>query len=198
MRVALVLLFAVVLAACESEPDARPADSRPPGSAPLVGCGQRAEGPPGVPEVSAGRDWVAGPVVLFAFRDYARLARKRPERVARNYERGWGAVKILAGVRAGSDVRVEVAPASRDLTALVYSTPRDPRNAVDRLHEGRRAIVFRPCPEDHPRWDDRGTVGDRTDFAGGFLVAKAGCLRLLVTAGAGPARRYELPYGRSC
>jgi hypothetical protein len=134
-------------------------------------------------------------VVFDGLKGTARRARRHPSAVARRYRAGEGAVKVLAGVRAGARVRVAVAPHSRAFVGFVYGPSRDPRDPRDRVQDGEQVVEFQGCPANEPRRDGEGSVGARTYFAGGLLVAEARCLYLRVSVGRGPVRRYVLAYG---
>jgi hypothetical protein len=158
-------------------------------------CRDRVEGAPGLPTFERSEDFVVGPVVFDGLKGTARRVRRHPSAVARRYRAGEGAVKILAGVRAGARVRVAVAPRSRPFVGFVYGPSRDPRDPRDRVQDGEQLVEFRGCPANERRRDGEGSVGARTYFAGGLLVAEARCLHLRVSVGGGPVRRYGLAYG---
>jgi hypothetical protein len=147
------------------------------------------------------QDLVAGPVVLHGLKGEARRARERPREVVRRYRDGQGAVKVLAGIEAGTRPRVAIAPGGLASAGLVYGSSPDPRTPRDSLDLSERAVEFQACPRDEPRFDGRGPVGRRTYFAGGFLVAESHCMRLLVSTPGPAPRRFVLAYGvrpRAC
>jgi len=191
--------------ACDESPDAPANETRPSGrerspttyaeSIAVRTCRDRVEGAPGLPTFEKREDFVAGAVVFDGLRGEARRARKDPSAVAERYGRGEGALKVLAGVRAGTRMRLRVAPSSRGFVGFVYGPPTNLRGARDTLAESERAVEFRGCPKDQRRRDGRGAVGARTWFAGGFVVAETRCLSLLVSVGRKAERRYELAFG---
>jgi hypothetical protein len=134
-------------------------------------------------------------VVFDGLRGEARRARKRPHAVANRYDNGEGAVKILAGVRAGVHTTVAVAPSSRAFVGFVYGPSRYPRDPRGSLDESERVVEFQACRKDARRLDGRRRVGRRTWFAGGLLIAEAHCLHLLASVRRQPARRYTFAYG---
>jgi hypothetical protein len=167
----------------------------------VLTCGDRVEGALGLPTFEAREDLVLGQIRFDGLKGEARRARKRPRAVARRYERGWGAVKILAGVRAGKRTTVAVARASRPFVGFVYGPFTGSRGPRDRIGETEHVVEFRACPRDEPRRDGKGAVGRRTWFAGGLIVAQARCLHLVTKTPGAPARRYALAYGvpaKSC
>lgn len=158
-----------------------------------VGCADRAEGPPGLPVLDRRRDFVAGPITFYGLRDEARRARTHLRSAFRSQGDAYAPVKILAGVRAGTDVRVEIARASRHTAGMLYGSSVDRgRRFYARLEETDSALLFTACPADEPR-HDAGVVGAETTFSGGFVVTKPTCLRLRVDG-----TLHRLPYGRSC
>jgi hypothetical protein len=161
----------------------------------VLRCVNRVEGAPGLPTFERQEDLVVGAVVFDGLRGEARRQRKRPSEVASRYEDGQGAVKVLAGVRAGVHTNVAVAPSSRAYVGFVYGPSPDPRDARDSVDESERVVEFQACPKNERRLDGRGRVGRRTWFAGGFLIAEARCLRLLASVRREPARRYRLAFG---
>jgi hypothetical protein len=161
----------------------------------VLRCEDRVEGAPGLPTFERQEDLVVGKVVFDGLRGEARRARKRPRAVAERYNNGEGAVKVLAGVRAGVHTTVAVARSSRAFVGFVYGPSTDPRDPRDSLDESERVVVFQACPTNERRFDGRGRVGRRTYFAGGFLIAEAHCLHLLASVRREPARRYTLAFG---
>jgi hypothetical protein len=158
-------------------------------------CRDRVEGAPGLPTFERREDLVVGAVVFDALRGEARRARKHPSAVAERYSKGEGAVKLLAGIRAGRRMRLVVAPSSRAFVGFVYGPSTDPRDPRDTLAESERIVEFQGCPKNQRRRDGRGQVGVRTYFAGGLLIAKARCVALLGSVGRAPERHYELAFG---
>jgi len=204
--VALLAASAVVaatVAACEEEPKTSglsPKGTRIAGGRPVAGevvlpCRRRVEGAPGLPLRSRARDFAADGVILYGLEDEARRARKRPGAVARRYRDGFGAVKILAGVRAGLRARVAIGLKSRGLAGLLYGPSPDPQHPRNRLDMSERAVEFQACPRDEPRLSSGGTVGGLTHFAGGFLIVRAHCLRLRISVRGRAPRHYALAYG---
>jgi hypothetical protein len=56
-------------------------------------------------------------------------------------------------------------------------------------------VEFRACPDDVPRFSGPGVVGPVTQFSGGFLLARAHCLRMRVAVAGYGVRRVALGYG---
>jgi hypothetical protein len=108
---------------------------------------------------------------------------------------GYLAIKVLVGIEAGRRVTVAIAPSSRRRAGLIYDARSKRGGPLLHLKETERAVEFRPCRPDEPRFQGNGTGGPRTDFAGGFLITKPHCLRLQVSAGGRPARDHVLAYG---
>jgi hypothetical protein len=186
---AVAVLAAAAVGACEDEPSAAP----PPGV--MVPCGKRVEGPPGLPELKRRRDVITSGIVFYGLREEARRTRRRPEGVARRYRNGIGVVKVLVGVWSGMRTRVTLEGESRWHAGLMYGPspePRLPRNTLDLTD---RAVEFRACPTDEPRFSRGGVVGPLTQFSGGLLVARAHCLRLRVAVAGQGVRRVSLGYG---
>ncbi len=184
-----VVALAAALAACEDEPSAAPP------SGVVVPCGKRVEGPPGLPELKRRRDVITSGIVFYGLRAEARRARRRPEGVARRYTNGIGAIKVLVGVWSGLRTRVTLEGESRWHAGLIYGPSPEPRLPRNRLDVTERAVEFRACPNDKPRFSGGGVVGPLTQFAGGFLVARAHCVRLRIAVAGQGVRRVALGYG---
>ncbi len=184
-----VVVLAAALAACEDEPSAAPP------SGVVVPCGKRVEGPPGLPELKRRRDVITSGIVFYDLRAEARRARRRPEGVARRYTNGIGAIKVLVGVWSGLRTRVTLEGESRWHAGLIYGPSPEPRLPRNRLDVTERAVEFRACPNDKPRFSGGGVVGPLTQFAGGFLVARAHCVRLRIAVAGQGVRRVALGYG---
>jgi hypothetical protein len=161
----------------------------------VVRCRLRAEGPPGLPSFEPERDFKAGDATFFGLRSLAETARRRPGVVFESRREGFAAFKVLAGIEAGHRVTVAIAPSSRGRAGLIYGARTKRTGPLLHLNETERAVEFRPCRSDEPRFDGKGTVGPRSDFSGGFLVTKPHCLRLRVSADGRPARGYVLAFG---
>jgi hypothetical protein len=201
--VGVMVTGAVALAACDDRSSGLASEPRRSEAVPdaVLSCGDRVEGAPGLPTVERRDDVVVGSVVFDGLRGEARRARERPWEPAERYHNGEGAVKVLAGVRAGVRTTVAVAPSSRGVVGFAYGPSTDPRDPRDSLDESEWVVEFRACPQNEPRFDGGGSVGRRTWFAGGLLVSKAHCLELLARERRGPARRYQLAFGvpaKSC
>jgi hypothetical protein len=190
MRALVVAAVAVLVAvaACDSD---TPRD--PPGA--VLGCAMRAEGAPGLPHFSRVRDVRAGPVTFYGLKSLAATASKHPGVVFKRRKGGYGAMKMLVGVEAGRRVTVVIGPSSRGRAGLVYGKRSIRSGPLLHLRETERSVQLVPCERDHPRFDGRGKVGARTDFAGGFVAAEPQCLQLQVTSKGRPARAVVIPYG---
>ena len=90
--------------------------------------------------------------------------------------------KILAVVERGGPVTVAVAPASRDVAALIYD-PNDFDNGRMALAQADVSTTFHPCGADQPR----------TQFNGALLVLHPTCVRLEITWGS-HHRRVGVPF----
>jgi hypothetical protein len=184
---AIALTGVVVLVAAIAAP--------PAGASVSVPCGKRVEGPPGLPELEPRRDVITSGIVFYALREDARWTRRRPAGVARRYENGIGAVKVLVGVWSGLRTRVTLVGESRRFAGLMYGPspePTQPRNTLDVTE---RSVEFRACPREEPRFSSGGVVGPLTQFAGGLLVSRAHCLRLRIAVAGYGVRHVALGYG---
>ena len=184
-----VVVLAVALAACEDQPSAAPP------SGVVVPCGKRVEGPPGLPKLERRRDVITSGIVFYGLRGEARRMRRRPEVVARRYANGIGAVKVLVGVWSGLRTRVTLEGESRRSAGLMYGPSPEPRRPRNTLDVTERTVEFRACPNDEPRFSRGGVVGPITQFSGGFLVARAHCMRLRIAVAGYGVRRLALGYG---
>jgi len=184
-----VVALAAALAACEDEPSAAPP------SGVIVPCGKRVEGPPGLPKLERRRDVITSGIVFYGLREEARRARRRPEGVARRYANGIGAIKVLVGVWSGLRTRVTLERQSRRSAGLAYGPSPEPRSPRNTLDVSERTVEFRACPNDKPRFSGGGVVGPLTQFSGGFLVARAHCMRLRIAVAGHGVRRVALGYG---
>jgi hypothetical protein len=184
-----VVVLAAALAACADEPRA----ASPPGAS--LACGARVEGPPGLPELERGRDVITGGIVFYGLRGEARRMRRRPEVVARRYENGIGAVKVLVGVWSSLRTRVTLEGESRRFAGLMYGASPEPKRPRNKLGFTERTVEFRACPNDTLRFSGRGVVGPLTQFAGALLVARAHCLRLRIAVAGYGVRHVALGYG---
>ena len=140
------------------------------GEPPVRGCETRAEGPGPAPAVRPGPDVVLGRV---AFRGLGR--RLTGERA-----------KVPAIVRTGPPVTVRITPLGRTRARLAFHHDHP---------KGHRAITFAPCTPGTPRFTDGGPVGPRTGFAGGFIIRRKGCARLVARSPGEPTVRRRVALG---
>jgi hypothetical protein len=126
-------------------------------------CASRSEGAQPIAQLALPGDVTLGPV---SFRGLARF-RGRPELLGRVGDRRTAKAGVV--VTAGLPTVVE----TRDGT-LSYAM-RDDGRAV-------AAVALHPCPPSTHGWSG-GTVGRYTAFAGGFVVARPGCVLVIVTRG---------------
>ena len=140
------------------------------GEPPVRGCDTRAEVPGPVPAVRPGRDVVLGRV---AFRGLGR--RLSGERV-----------KVPATVTTGSPVTVRLRLLGRTRARLAFSHDHP---------EGHAAITFEPCAPETPRFTDGEPVGRTTGFAGGFIIRRPGCARLVARSPGEPTVRRRVALG---
>jgi hypothetical protein len=158
---AAVLALATALAGTADEPFART-------------CATRVEGPGGPYEARPRHDVVLGRVTFIGLRDRIRLGTRA---------RGDPGAKVPVVVAAGPPVTVRIRPLRRTRARLDFDPDewRRPRRRIA-SGAGQRAVRFEPCPPDTPRFTDGRPLGDQTGFNGGFLVARAGCARLVARA----------------
>jgi hypothetical protein len=92
------------------------------------------------------------------------------------------AQKLLVLVRARVVATVVVPSRDRAHFALLYDRSKFdvPYRLGYRIAGGDPAVRFRACPQDHPVFHGRGTVGAWTEFNGGVIVAGARCAELAV------------------
>jgi hypothetical protein len=160
---------------------------------PTVGCSRHVEAPvPTAEQRSAAlRSSIrVGPVTFYGLRD----ARTR------QFGGGRGALRFRSaiGVRAGAAVSVAVASRDRGWLSLEYGGTRND-GARLKVSDGRPAIRFVPCDPRTPRFSDRRPIGGETAWAGGFIVARAGCATLRVRRdGARSWRSVRVGFGRRC
>lgn len=85
-----------------------------------------------------------------------------------------------------------MAPRARSWVSLSYAPGTDLR----RISGGVPAVRFEPWPPGEPAFSHRGRVGLVTGFAGGFILARPGCipLELWVEGRREPIRRL-VPFG---
>jgi hypothetical protein len=105
-------------------------------------------------------------------------------------------VKAAISVRFPGPTTVKVAPEDREWVALDYDRERW-RGRGRTVADGEVAVRFRPCAPDTPRFSGRGHVGRWTAWAGGLLVARAGCATLLVRT-RGDWQRVPVELGADC
>jgi hypothetical protein len=142
-------------------------------------CGSRVED--GTLRPNRRRDVIAGPLVLYGLREAARApASSFRGRYGRHQP--WKAVTEVAH---GSDVLVQIQQRYRGRVSLLYRFPGGDRSGY-RLSDGDLAVRFKPCPPSEPRRLGRGTVGSRTQFNGGFVVAGPQCVELRVAVAGRP------------
>ncbi|MGH2910346.1 MAG: hypothetical protein ACRDK8_13760 [Solirubrobacteraceae bacterium] len=135
---------------------------------------------------------VASPIAWPYVRDtYA--GHRGAQSIRRAHAHGSGfAAKALAVVAAGRSIQVVVPVAERARLSLTYAGFHP---GPYRVADGASAVTFRPCA--------RGQYpGDQTQFAGGFIVARAQCavIDVYVPGQRTPLRR-QIPFGvpaRSC
>ncbi len=123
---------------------------------------------------------VAGPVIFYFARSYASAPTSSFDPAGGRRGRYW-AQKLLVVVRAGAVARVVVPRAEQRHAALLY----DPaawtnEEGAYRISDGQTAVAFEACAENRAS-PLGGPVGAPTQFNGGFVVAGARCLPLLVS-----------------
>ena len=155
--------LAVALAAALPPPDA------------VRTCDTRAEAPGSPPFVArAASDVTLGRVTFLG------LARRAP--IGRP-ARGDPTAKIPVVIRTGAPVTVRIRPLGRTRARLDFDRGewRD-RNRTIARGAGQRTVRFEPCPPDTEHFSDGRPLGDHTFYPGGFIVARAGCARLVARA----------------
>ena len=136
-------------------------------------CASRVEG--GALRPNARTDVIAGPVIFYGLRDAARL----PASMLAGRHGRFRPWKAVTEVAHGREVTLAIPSRLRKRVALVYRF-RGGAGFGYKLSEGDPAIRFRPCAPTEPRRSGRGTVGSRTQFNGGFVVARPTCVELHV------------------
>ena len=108
---------------------------------------------------------------------------------------GWKAGVSVRGYRA---VAVRVAARDQAWIALDYvqkPADRRPRYVAD----ADSAVRFMPCPRGTRSFTNGRLLGAETGWAGGFLVARPGCAKLLVRrAGTARSARIRIGFGVRC
>jgi hypothetical protein len=136
----------------------------------VVGCADRAE-PARRPR---GRGNVTvGPVTFVGLRRAARAPRRDFMRARGGYL-GW-----KSGIVLRANAEVTVGAANPRLRLLRLSYPGGRGKPV-------QTATFAACPRNEPTFDNDGTVGTHTGFAGAFLVAKRRCVRLRISIAGRP------------
>jgi hypothetical protein len=130
-----------------------------PPKAPVVGCARRIEGGRPISSSLPG-DFEIGPISFTGLRFAATAPRKdlTPRRGKR-----WQVWKAAPVVDAGAPVTVAVAAQDRAHLRVGWSGGMA------------AALTFSPCAPSTPAFSYRGTVGERTAWAGGFYVDGPGC-----------------------
>lgn len=177
MRRPLALLAVALTVAVETQISA---GAGPP-PAPVRGCASRVEGTGPPRSFAQPGDVVIGPVAFLGLQHLADPAELAQFRSGNLY-----LVKSPVGVRAGRRVTAVIGPSARDRVSLSFAA-RSPQSVAD----GNWAVTFQAC-----RWSTRafsypGSVGLKTSFNGGFILAEPGCvpLQVWVRGRAAPLRR---------
>jgi hypothetical protein len=137
------------------------------------------------------RDVIAGPLVLYGLREAA----KAPASSFNGRHGRYPPWKAVTEVAHGNDVLLRVQRRYRGKVSLLYRF-RGGARAGYKLSDGDLAVRFKPCPPDEPRRLGRGTVGSRTQFNGGFVVAGSQCVELRVAVAGRPGEiRRRVAFG---
>jgi hypothetical protein len=136
-------------------------------------CESRVEG--GTLKPNAHTDVIAGPLTLYGLRDAAGI----PASMLRGRHGRFPPWKVLAEVAYGDEITLAIPSRYRQRVALLYRFRGGTRLGY-KLSEGDLAVRFKPCAPNEPRHSGPGTVGSRTQFNGGFVVAGATCVELHV------------------
>jgi hypothetical protein len=136
-------------------------------------CESRVEG--GTLKPNARTDVIAGPLILYGLRDAARI----PAPMLRGRRGRFRPWKAVTEVAHDHEVTLAIPPRFRKRVALLYRFGGGTRLGY-KLSEGDPAVRFKPCAPNEPRRSGRGTVGPRTQFNGGFVVAGPTCVELHV------------------
>ena len=111
--------------------------------------------------------------------------RNAERRFARR-DKSW---KAGFSVRYGRPMHVQVGMPDRSWLELNYQANR----------HGAWQLRFVPCRPDTPRFSDDGVVGRETSWAGGFIVKREGCARLLLRReGEEQWRKVRVGFGTRC
>jgi hypothetical protein len=145
-------------------------------------CESRVED--GVLRPNRHRDVIAGPLILYGLREAA-SAPASNFRGRQGQYRPW---KTVTEVAQGHDVLLQIRGRYSDRASLLYRFRPGARFGYN-VGDGDLAVRFQPCPPDEPRRSGRGTVGSRTQFNGGFVVAGPQCVELRVAVA---GRRSEI------
>jgi hypothetical protein len=152
-------------------------------------CESRVEG--GVLRPNPRRDVIAGPLILYGLREAA----SAPASDFRSRHGRFQPWKAVTEVAHGNDVLLLIQRRSGRGASLLYRFPSRARFGY-RLSDGALAVRFKPCPPDEPRRVGQGTVGSRTQFNGGFVVAGPQCVELRVAVLGWPREiRRLVPFG---
>jgi hypothetical protein len=153
------------------------------------GCESRVEG--GSLSPNPGRDVIAGPLILYGLREAAR----EPRSSFRERHGRFQPWKAVTEVASDGEVTLRIPSRYRKRVSLLYRFGRGSQFGY-RLSEGDFAVRFKPCPPDEPRRSGHGTVGPRTQFNGGFVVAGPLCVELRVAVrGEGRDIRRHVSFG---
>jgi hypothetical protein len=187
LRTGVACLAALLIAGCGSGTGARPPTGASAGHAtPHRGgsefarrCDSRVEGPEGL---KAGAAVAAGGVRFDALGDAAHLSASDLAPLKHRYL----AYKTVTEVDAGRTVTVEIGSGSRPYARLLYDASRFREDGRYLLAEGETGVTFSACAASQPRSAGAGTVGRRTEFNGGFIVAGRRCVSLFISSRATP------------
>ena len=159
-----VLLGAVTLAAADNT-HAVAAKNRAYAShvAPTRPCSSRAE-PAGTP---GPRDVTVGPITFVGLRRLASAPQDRFEPLA--------TVKVPVLIEARRVVTVAVPRPHRAYLSLLFRT-----GSGEKIGDGVPAVTYKACRQNEKAFSYDGTVGPRTGFAAGFIVAGARCVPLRI------------------
>ena len=136
----------------------------PSATAPVVGCARRIEGGRPIAASFPG-DVTIGPIRFTGLRS---AATADPKEITPRRGHRWAVVKAAPVAEAGAPVTVVVAAADR------------PHLRVAWAGGSGIAATFVPCAPGTPAFSYRGTVGERTAWAGGFFIDGPGCRHIEV------------------
>ncbi len=96
------------------------------------------------------------------------------------------AYKTVTEVDASRKVIVTIAAGSRRYARLLYDPSHFRDDGRYLLTDGQTSVTFVACARDQPTTTGSGTVGAKTQFNGGFIVAGRRCVSMLITSSGDP------------